>query len=585
MSINLELQKLKRLATGGINFDAIDITALFDKITYEELLTQKILLKINNSENLTSLQKEQVDKLILDAYPEKGVDVQLHIRFLSIFLPIMDSIKNEIKEKLKNSFSNSLQIFLYYLGEYVYQNPDTILLAKNLIISIANETLKNDLKLSELNTKIAFSSSYDAANMNTIDYIYNRAIEYGCIYEQYDKISYLRSRVVETNVLDKPYARIVITEKDFEKAIQIGSSYGNYLLNKKLDIEPGIIHNYYRRKVCKYCRLTGQDEGIKELLFSLLNRQFSFINTVDLFFLFTSSMPSYMLSIISFLYVEFLILILCSEDNFKIISKEYLKKNMMFSEHISENDFNKCISLLFGHKHNGLYSANCFWFMSDESIIIGRWMFNADFSIIELSNDLSYRLGNVSQLFGKEVFEKLVRKRLGDFNWNVINHNVTMKKVGTDIDLLAFKEGTVLLGQIKIAHSGRTPYQIWKARNDIKYAKTQISKVQTAFAQDPDLLFSILKHSKIVSSKKDILKVVPIIITSNFYFIESEDIPSLGFDLFDEFLCAAANMDDTSLFINAIQEPCKSLQADREPELTLSEISTKWYTLFYEEYE
>ena len=75
--------------------------------------------------------------------------------------------------------------------------------------------------------------------------------------------------------------------------------------------------------------------------------------------------------------------------------------------------------------------------------------------------------------FGKNVFENVVKSITKGCGWEVLQSGLKVKK--TDFDLVAYKDGKVILGQIKVAHCNRKPFQLWKAECIIRKAIEQIN--------------------------------------------------------------------------------------------------------------
>lgn len=598
------IKKLKYMMENKVEFDEIyDFLKSSDnKITYEELVTQKILLKLFWNKDFSESQKDIISKLFCSIYKMQSEELRNNWQFVKIFFPLMKSIMNNIQNKIVEYFDNSLSIFIYCLGLFVYENPDIILLPKNLIMNIASQILKDDVTNNlEINSKIIMSDSTYDKRKDIIENIYNEAIEYGVIYEQYDNVSYMRSKIKSVKFENKkPVAEIEMLNSDFEKSITLGSLYDEFIYYYKLGDEPGIIHRYYECKVCKFCKITYQDDEIKNVALKLLNWQFKTIKTIDMFYLMSESIPNYLYSIISLLYTELILLILFSDDNYRLIDKNDIKNSMMFGEYISEKEFEICISLICNKENaikNFVQESIPFFGMGNK-IIVGRWMYNHDLSLIEEVKNISFNsrrhklLGETSEHFGKKVFEDIIRIRFKEFDWKVVEHPIKLKddkkQTKTDIDLVAFKDGVVVIGQIKVANCGRNDYQIWKTGKVIEKGIEQAIFSKQAISKDSNLLFSVLKKNGIVCNNNEIKDIIYMVITSSNYFYKYTDISNvsvIGIELLDEWLAYTQNIETDVKLNDFLNSPFNIHDLNKLVYQTESVIDNETFKIVYNEFE
>jgi hypothetical protein len=572
-----------------------------NEITYEEIVTQKILLKIYLHMNFSDYQKESIVKLFCSKFDIYSEELYNNWSLVKALYPLMNNILNDIKGKIVKYFDDSLSIFIFCMGIFVYENPDSILLPKNLIMNIASDVLNDDITYNlNVNSMIKMPDSIYYRRKSIIEDIYHNAIIYGVFYEQYDYISYMRSKVVEVKFqATKPIIKIEIRDCEYEHSIQMGSLYDQFIYYHRLDTEHSFIHKYYDCKVCKYCALTNQDDEMKELALELLNRQFKSVKTIDSFYLFTGTIPSYICSIISLLYTELVLMMLFSDDNFRLISKSYIKNNMLFGDNISQVNFDMCISLIckkkttMGDPHQSAIP----FFEIDNKVVVGKWMYDNNFSIVEEMKEITFncrknkQLGQGTEFFGKEVFEKLVKLRFQDCGWKVVNTSIKIKEnkeTKTDIDLLAFKDGLVIMGQIKVANCGSDAYRIWKAGKTIEKGIAQAISSENAVKKDPNLLYSILKKQNIVSNRKEISKVISIVITSSNYFSKIDkysNIAVIGLELLDEWLVYTQNKELNLGIIEFLSSPFDIHKLSKSLYMTKSIIDTEMFKIVFDEFE
>lgn len=168
-----------------------------------------------------------------------------------------------------------------------------------------------------------------------------------------------------------------LSDAEYQMGLQMGCIYNADVFFTQLSNEkqkPGMVHEYYKCFICKKIYVTtNQNYELRELMFDYINRQFSQISSTDKLLFFTVKLSSIIFSIISYFYVELLMLILTSEECYKVIKMDEIRKNICFSDDISDDEFHSCINSILpaGDHMVDFYSENPF-FRSDNTIIIAK---------------------------------------------------------------------------------------------------------------------------------------------------------------------------------------------------------------------
>ena len=189
------------------------------------------------------------------------------------------------------------------------------------------------------------------------------------------------------------------------------------------------------------------------------------------------------------------------KESYQIIKLTEIRQNMLFNNYISDAEFNECINLMsindLRNKDMAMKSFHPFMILDENRIIICKWMLSTNFNLISdvkdicFNSSISSKLGLIANHFGKSIFEKLVKSRFETKSWNVLNKNIVIKSKKqplTDIDLIAYKNNLLLLGQLKVAHSGYGLYQKWKAERSIISGISQCGIANRYFEQNKDYL-------------------------------------------------------------------------------------------------
>lgn len=564
------------------------ITDNFHESFYETFMAQKGIEKIFRNALLDDEEKKSVIILLQTIFKKHAEEIENTYIYLENIIPIGEEILKRIKEVISTRFPDSLACFYYCTGMYIQEHPEMIGLARSVLIDVAKGTLNDDLASINYKLSISLANIYMKIK-KYYEEIYEEAVKYGVLIEKYDAISfdseYIKSiRVVES----KPFITFKLRDYAFEYGIQCGAFYHNCIVRHRYSEEPGVIHSYYK---CLVCRRSLFEDIDKELVQELLNRQFSNMNQTDLFFFFTGDFQSYILSMISYIYTRFLMLLTHRTHVIERLTKEEIRRDMMWGDMISDDDFKICYdSLLLNKNFLSHFSV------VEGDVLIGKWQWDVDVSIVEIAKSTaldsrtSKKAGENADDFGKRIYEKLVKGLLADSGWNVIQHSVKIKdnkKIITDVDLLAYNNGVVLLGQIKVANCGRKRYDIWKTRQIINNAVEQIKKCMDKF-KDDNLMYSILKKEKIVSDRTEIREIIPVVITSSSYFIgmsTNSSVPILSWDMFCQVIRYVKENNEykeLSAYFNNL-ESLYDFPISKEVEISV--IEQEEYRIEYEEYE
>ena len=564
------------------------ITENFDESFFEIFMAQKGIEKIYRNVLLDDKEKREVISLLQETMKNHAREIQNTYIFLEKIIHIGEKVLIRIKEIISANFPDSLACFYYCTGMYIQEHPEMIGLARSLLINVAKRCLNDDLASIKYKLSISLANIY-VKTKGYYQEIYEEAVKYGVLAEKYDAISFDSEYIDSICVVEsKPFIRFKLRDYNFEYGVQRGVYYHNCIVRKKYKEDPGVIHSYYKCLVCRHSIFEDVD---KELVQELLNRQFSNMNQTDVFFFLTGDFQSYILSMISYIYTRFIMLLTHPTHMIERITKKEIRKNMMWGDMIGDDDFELCYSSLLLNKNFSSHFS-----VLGEDVLLGKWQWDLDVSIVEIAKNValdsrtSKRAGENADNFGKRIYEKLVKGMLADSGWKVIQHSVKLKdnkKIITDVDLLAYNNGVVLLGQIKVANCGRKRYELWKTKQTINNAVDQIEKCMEKF-HDENLMYSILKKEKILSDRTEIKKIIPVVITSSSYFIGMNAnglVPILSWDMFYQvvrYVEETNAYEELSNYFNNL-ESLYDFPISKEVEMSV--IDQEEYRIEYEEYE
>ncbi len=140
--------------------------------------------------------------------------------------------------------------------------------------------------------------------------------------------------------------------------------------------------------------------------------------------------------------------------------------------------------------------------------------------------------GKIGDGFGR-IWEYYIKNTFELYSWNIICQDKKIFRDGkiiTDLDLMAEKNGIVLLIQTKSISNVGTIYEHWKARNTIKKAIMQAQLAATYIDFTTLDMTNLLKD--VGKSLGDIKKIQPIVIIPSVMFSgwTNDEIPVVGFD-------------------------------------------------------
>ncbi|MBR1747586.1 MAG: hypothetical protein IJ735_05175 [Clostridia bacterium] len=558
----------------------------------DRLLAKRIVEKIYRNEKLTATQKKKLIDILQSNYSLLSDQIEKTYQFLQFFIPITERIKENISSLIVKVFSGSMTVFYYCLGAYVFDHPNIIETAKQILIEVAKKNLNDDIGIIGYNLSVDLESIY-LKSKKWIDNAYKEAIKYGAIIEKYDAISFNSEYIEQIKLIDGiPYVKLKILHPDFEYGLQCGVLYHNLIVKKRIEEEDtGIIESFYKCIICRYSFLLDNDEEKKEVIFNLLKSQFSIRNTTDIFYFLTGNFQSFILSILSYIYTRFLILYFFTNKTMELINKKDIKKNMLGGNLIDDKQFEDYYNLIVSDN-----AFNRHYLVIGDKIVLGRWQFDLDLSIVEIAKKITLNAKGKSEIgsnvnyFGKEVYEHLIRRILKDQGWAVVPFPIKMKegkRIRTDVDLIAYNKGIVLIGQIKLANSGRSRYEIWKAKQSVDEALAQVNYSYQRLKSDSCLLYSILKKNDICQQKRQIEKIIPIVITSSNYFLGVQNhtqIPVVSWDIFDQII-KSTNHYNTLMDLDGYFKNILLLyNCGVEKKIINSEIKCKEYIIEYEEF-
>lgn len=560
-------------------------------IRYSNILSQKIILKILLNQNMNENTRKTIIDIIIKQYPKE--EIINYIAFLKTMLKIEKRYLFCIREQISKEF-DSFFVFLATLGMYTCENLEIIELPKKTMIDQAKKVLRNDVAENISQSKIVIGYDTYIRKRVVIDNIYRIAIKYGCILEKFDDISFNREEVVSVNLNTIPFFELKITDWSLERRQIFSSSYYSTRARKngyKRSYENDIIYNYYKCYICKKMTILNVDSEVEYFIQSMLERQFAGENMFQLLVRYASlpdyklaDLASYSYSVYLLLYIELLILLFVDKKIYKICNLKDIKKNMFGANIISDEEFEQTIKICFPEEQGK--SLKTEFYKIENGIVLGCWMFNSDLLIIEKVNDLVFNikqnvmLGKDVDTFGKKILEKIVKEIANKNDWKTVKSNIQIKS--TDFDLIAFKDGNVILGQVKASHTTRKPYSLWKANEVILDANRQILRCKKAIEEDKYLLYSNLKREKIVSRREEIKNVIFIVICGNSYLNGNGEIPVVGIEDWNNLLKIDAGKPE---FYKFLECPSMMYKLDDIPEYKESIIETEEYVLLYNELE
>lgn len=562
----------------------------FTSELFDKFLSQKGFEKVYKNIKLTQQQKEMLIQAMQDALPDRRSDIENTNLFVRLLLPIAEQLALEIGTIIKENFGNSMSLFYYCIGCYVSEHPQSISRAKSALISIASKCLENDTASVSYHLSFSLYNSY-IKKKSILHTLFQKAMKYGAIMEKYDAISFCVEQVVRIDIIyGKPQVHLRLRDPRYNYGIQCGALFHHWISNQRLKEAPGIIESHYQCTICKESQIMLYSEENTDAARYCLRKQYASRTQTDLFYFFTGDFQSYILSMITYIYVRLLLLFFCKHNTMEMLTPIDIQRGMMWGEVIGTNRFTEYYELIITdptfHKH---------FEVVDENVIIGKWQFDLELNIIELSKRIalnaknSHTAGIYSNNFGKNVYETITRSILAENGWAVVPQSIKIKSNGcilTDIDLLAYSQEIVLLGQIKLANTGREPYDIWKSYQTVGKAISQIKNALIYAKQDKNLVYSAMKRFGININKKQIKKIVPIVITSSNYYLgayEDEKVPIVSLDMFTQIIESLHHYKEVHTIEEYLQNLFSLYDFPLPSDPQISIIDQNEYKLIYEE--
>ncbi len=557
-------------------------------ITYETMLAQKIMLKLYLSEAIEEIEKETIYNNVMMYYNTE--QIRTYIDFIKIIFPVLNKLQNYIGRQIQDNF-NSLFVFLSCLSMFTMENPDIIKYPKNLLMQLAAKLLPYDTSWREAQSKIVLAEDTYIKHKRLIENIYLKAISYGCIIEKFDDISYLKEEVLEVKKIStRPVIKLQMSDPEYKYRIMLGSAYYGEVSNRRIideDWNNDLIYQFYKCFICKKSYFYEIGDLEKEWILGMLRRQFMGENMLDLIIRVTGQTGSIVVSILLYLYIKQLFLIMVHSQMYQIITYEEISKEICFADKINCDEFSTIYFMIFTKEDLEFNFFQHPFFREGNNIIIARWMFDQNYNVFEeprniILNPYTHNnMGREMDYFGKHIFEKFIKDVTKDCGWKVLKTGIKVKR--TDFDLVAFKDGRVILAQVKVAHCGREPYQLWKADKIIEKAVDQINVCRRAIQEDKFLLYSNLKREGIVTNGDQIQDILYLIIIGNSYFAKRRDIPVISIEDLKNVLMI--EQEDNARFKEILNDALSMYNIREKPIYKSSLIDTDEYSILYDEYE
>lgn len=587
------VNKLKKYLSQGLCDDGYEFIQYLREnisdISYDALLSQKIIWKICICDTLSADAKDEIYSVLINEYSTEKVHNL--IMFMTHMWKSEKKNYNIIYNNIKKSFS-SMFSFLCSLNLFVQYKGNCIRAPKDLLIHAALDVFGNTLTIDKSIDKIIIPEHLIESKLSVLNYIYEIAIQIGALHERLDSICYLYEEVLDVNTDDnKPIFQIRMKNYDHSFSVMLGSAYYQAMRKEdsiSKDIVLKTLYDYYKCYICKKCTILCIPEDVKEWIQGAVKRQLLSRTFLDYLIClrWENNIPSFVTSILLLIYIENLFLLFSSNQGIGSISLNEIRKNCCFSNKIDDSDFEKILEILklntiLGEKYNDRP-----YFRSNDQVILLTCMINWDYCIFEdmknlvLDSKKPY-MGKAIDTFGKNVLEKVVQVEFKRAGWNVLEKSINVKS--TDFDLVAYNNGIVILGQVKAAHTGRTPFQLWKSWGVIEKACEQINNCKEAIDSDPNLLFSNLKREHIVSSRTQIQKILYCIIAGNSYFSLCSAYPVLCIEDITNVLEFGKEFPDK--FEECLLNPLLMYDIKEIPEMHISWLDFPDLEIYYQDLE
>jgi hypothetical protein len=583
---NRQLNEVKNFIDLG-DFSSMITFICQNSISCDDFIENKLYLKIVKSSFCNTVEKTAVRHELSQIYTSDYFDN--YLSFVEEFVCITQKLADSICNKLL-SLTDTLSEFYSILNRYYLTNRTDNLpvYAIKLLCEFAHTTYKNTSKITR---KLRMN------NQLLLKQIINECIKYGSISELFDDVSYQKHYVSFINRERKPCKiELKLKDKISERRDAIFSQYeieaARYRLeNDSEGFQP--FFDYYKCHLCKKLGCFRLDELSTDILIELVRRQCAFMSTIESFFFLQSTLSTTVLSIYFLIYCELIVMVFASCSQQVSLDVDYIKKNMLFNEVVSTEAFDQALELLqksdFTSKGNNLHSYPTYYFQGN-SFVLYRWMFDENILIANEVMDIcigdsnNKRFGEYANAFGKQFFEALVRFLFERAQWMVNKNDIKIKDV-TDIDLFAFKDGVLVIGQIKLGHENYSRHNQWKIEKTTKMGIVQAQKVKEYFDKHPDKLVALLNKLSI-SEDLEIKSIIYLVVTSSSslsgYSDANNEIYTIGCNVLDHILLSYK--DDIDGFQYCCKHPVETFKPF-DVALVTSKINCDEFTVTFEEIE
>jgi hypothetical protein len=218
-----------------------------------------------------------------------------------------------------------------------------------------------------------------------------------------------------------------------------------------------------------------------------------------------------------------------------------------------------------------------FFLCEENKISAIRLLANGDWAAAIRSS--SIRGGQAGENFGKS-WEESCAQTFREFGWKVASRGIKLKRNGktlTDIDIIAFKSGLLLLVQLKaIGTEASSVYNQWKIREIIKKGASQARIASEFLSENKTWMKSFLSANHITCPDPTIQ---PLVLTSSSIFtgLIINEIPVLGYgDLLSLLRGANVNYVDEKGNIKSSKKLAKSSPLTSDEFLDFLQFPIGW---------
>lgn len=239
----VSLGKIKKKINEGEDIESEWLKEIIQDINYENILSQKILLKIVISSVLDN--KVELYSVFINKYTKN------HVREYILFVDEMSKIEKDYKlriQRLLISNFNGLFDFLNYFNQYIRNYPEVIRLAKRIVFSIAEDCLPKDFEWNNKNSIIEVPT-INPNKLKAIDDAYKLGVQYGCIEERLDSLNYGREEVIKYKKYIKPAFYVEVNDWKWSQRVAYATNYYKSVSDEKLlkeEYKTDPLYNFYK---------------------------------------------------------------------------------------------------------------------------------------------------------------------------------------------------------------------------------------------------------------------------------------------------------------------------------------------------